>query len=291
MSTENTPSEGLVIEAEQSFWSKDQLDALRHLGLEKATKADLAIFFHQCKRTGLDPFAHQIYMIGRWDSRSGSMKYTIQTGIDGYRLIADRVDERTGGKHGYEDNLWCGPDGKWVDVWLSPQPPAAAKVTVIRNGQRFPAIATLSEYGQVKKNGDLTAMWQKMPANQLAKCAAALALRMAYPQDLSGLYVQEEMQQASNPAVTEIERAQPSQIEQKTDLPALEQQLENINDVDELRKFYAQAKDDGAPESFLAQTITKGRELKKQAEPVEVVTGEIIAEPEPVFPTNEQENE
>lgn len=186
----------LTIHDDQQFFTDQQIAALQQLGVRNATRGDLAVFFHQAQRTGLDPFARQIYMI----ERQG--KQTIQTGIDGFRLIARRATDSSGGTLGYEDTQWCGPDGQWVDVWLSSEAPAAARVTVVRNGDRFPAIALFSEYAGRKRDGSLSAMWETKGALMLAKCAEALALRKAFPQDLSGLYTGDEMQQANNPTVT-----------------------------------------------------------------------------------------
>lgn len=182
----------LTIREDQTFWDNRQIAALQQLGVERATKADLAVFFHQCVRTGLDPFARQIYMIERLG------RQTIQTGIDGFRLIARRATDAARGTLGYEDTQWCGEDGQWRDVWLSKEPPAAARSTVIRDGQRFPAIALWTEYVATKRNGEITQMWATKPALMLAKCAEALALRKAFPQDLSGLYTSDEMGQADN---------------------------------------------------------------------------------------------
>ena len=52
-------------------------------------------------------------------------------------------------------------------------------------------------------------MWDKMPALMIGKCAEMLALRKAFPQDLSGLYSSEEMDQAGQPA--QPASAQPAQ--------------------------------------------------------------------------------
>ena len=148
----------------------------------------MEVFFHQAKRSGLDPFRREIYMI----TRKG--KPTIQTGIDGFYKIADRATRSAGGTWGIPETLWCGPDGQWRDVWLERTPPAAAKVTVERNGSRFTTVATSAEYNAGSP------MWQKMPARMIAKCAEALAIRRAFPDDLSGLYTSEEMAQADNQA-------------------------------------------------------------------------------------------
>ena len=194
----------LTIREDQTFWDNRQIAALQQLGVDRATKADLAVFFHQCARTGLDPFARQIYMI----ERQG--RQTIQTGIDGFRLIARRATDAARGAFGYEDTQWCGDDGQWRDVWLSKEPPAAARATVIRDGQRFPAIALWTEYVATKRNGEITQMWVTKPALMLAKCAEALALRKAFPQDLSGIYTSDEMGQADNPSQKPAPAARPS---------------------------------------------------------------------------------
>ena len=175
----------LAITSEQTYWTDQQLAALKQLGVEGASPGDLAVFFHQTTRTGLDPFARQIYMVGRWDSKSRGMKYTIQTGIDGFRLIGRRAADRRRETLEVSDTEWCGADGVWRDVWLDRSaPPAAARVYVVRNGGRFPGLALFHEYAQTTKDGALTRMWQEKGALMIAKCAEALAWRRAFPQDL-----------------------------------------------------------------------------------------------------------
>lgn len=178
--------------------------------------AQLDVFAVACNRTRLDPFAKQIYAISRWDSELGRNKMTIQTGIDGFRIIAERTG-KYGGRKPFE---WCGPDGIWVDVWLKKEPPAAARARVIRKDWPEPivAIARYSAYAQLKKDGSPTHMWKKMDAEQLAKCAEALGLRTAFPQELSGLYTDDEMDQAPDAAPTPPPKAAPRQ-ERKSEPP------------------------------------------------------------------------
>ncbi len=202
MSTEITQQSGntaLTIHPDQTTFTPDQQAALQQLGVQANSAADVAVFFHQAKRSGLDPFKREIYMI----TRKG--KATIQTGIDGFYKIADRATRSAGGTWGIPETLWCGPDGQWRDVWLEKTPPAAAKVTVERDGSRFTTVALTSEY---MADGP---MWKKMPARMIAKCAEALAIRRAFPDDLSGLYTSEEMAQADNQAPAPRPQAQQSQ--------------------------------------------------------------------------------
>ena len=162
----------------------EKLDLIKKTVAKGATDLELELFLHACKRTGLDPLMKQIYAIKRKNHKTGQEDMSIQTGIDGYRLIADRTGHYAGSD---EPQYMIAEDG-WPDV---------ASVTVYKmiGGQRCPfgASARWKEYCQ-----ESSPMWKKMPFLMLGKCAEALALRKAFPAELSGVYTHEEMMQADN---------------------------------------------------------------------------------------------
>ena len=194
MTTAIAINESHAIQAGQL--NREQIELLKTTICRDTTDDELKLFLEVCRSTGLDPFQKQIHAVKRWNNTAQKHEMQIQIGIDGFRIQS----ERSGKYAGQVGPFWCGSDGAWKDVWLSDEPPMAAKVGVMRQDFKEPlyAIALYAEYVQTKKDGTPNSTWQNRPAGQLAKCAESLARRTAFPETLSGLYSAEEMGQADN---------------------------------------------------------------------------------------------
>ena len=191
-------------------YTRPQIDLIKSQVAVGVTDDELRLFLYQCARTGLDPLTRQIYAI----KRKGRL--TIQTSIDGYRLIA----QRTGEYRGQVGPFWCGPDGAWHDVWVGEGPPTAAKVGVLRSNfaEAVWGIARTEAYAAKDERGSYVALWRTMPDTMVAKCAEGLALRKAFPQELSGVYTGDEITDALDTETGELV-ASPGLVEPPRHIP------------------------------------------------------------------------
>ena len=171
-----------------ALFDRETVELIKRNVAKGATDDELKIFLHQAQKTGLDPLAKQIYF-RKQKTKTGD-QMTIITGIDGYRLVADR----TGLYAGNED-----------PVFDDEERPLKATVTVHKliGGIRCPFTAS-ARWDQYYPGDAQGFMWRKMPHLMLGKCAEALALRKAFPAELSGLYVREEMDQAGSDVVDTV---------------------------------------------------------------------------------------
>ncbi len=174
-------------------WSLEERELIQQTVARDANPEELALFLYTARARGLDPLLKQIYFIKRKQKRGDRWieTGTIQTGIDGFRIIANR----TNAFRGIERGIRRDEQGKlyaWAKVWRKDwEQPVLEEVA-------------LDEY-----RGD-SPLWSRMPEQMLKKCAEALALRMAFPEVLSGLYSHEEMDQADQSPGTSA--AIPSEI-------------------------------------------------------------------------------
>lgn len=189
------------IESLPSDFDQNKIDLIKNTVCRGATNDDLQIFLLVCQRTGLDPFMKQIYSIPRGGQR------TIQTSIDGLRLIAERTGKYSPGK----ESIYTYDDKKNLVSSTS----YVKKMTKDGTWHDISATAIYSEYNPGGKN----TFWSKMPHIMLAKCAEALALRKAFPAEMSGIYTKEEMDQAEPITIEKevIEKKEPENFHEIAD--------------------------------------------------------------------------
>jgi len=203
--------------------------------------SDLIYFLQVCKGTGLNPFIKQVYAIYRWDKNAGKEVLSIQTGIDGLRSVADR----SGLYAGSDDAIVMYGEGGNSKI------PVSATVTVYKlnsvTGERMPTSATARWDEYYPSQVTQRSFWDSMPANQLSKCAEALALRKAFPQT-GQLYVPEEMHQAEPMFVGET-------------LPSIESEIANAKSFKELQ-LIVQKLPAADRKAVIAQVNNRAKELK-----------------------------
>lgn len=168
-------------------FSNEQVDILRKTLFKKFTDDEIQFSLAVCNRTGLDPFVRQIHFTKRSNNKTKEDTIVITTGIDGFRLTANRSHAYAGSEEpAFEVNAKGLPVKATVSVYKMVQGIRCAFTASARWDEFYPG------------DGPDGFMWRKMPFTMISKCAEAQALRKAFPAELSNIYAHEEMAQASN---------------------------------------------------------------------------------------------
>lgn len=192
-----------------AYFSRAQIDLIKRQIARGVTDDELQLFLYQCARTGLDPLSRQIYALERREKVGNEWvsRMSIQTGIDGFRLIAERTGRYAPGPEATFDY-----DAKGN---LRKATAFVKKLTADGTWHEVSASAFWPEYVATNKEGRPTRIWAEKPHVMLSKCAESLALRKAFPAEMSGLYTAEEMDKANAPTV-DYQPPAPEAAEQPT---------------------------------------------------------------------------
>jgi phage recombination protein Bet len=183
------------------------------------TEDEFTVAISIASKYQLDPMLGQIYV---WkDPRKGLVSFV---GINGLRLIAARSGQYDGSE------VSCEMDAHGKILYSD------AKVWRKDSQRAYTHRCYMSEFYQDNKPGT----WGKMPAQMLMKCSESHALKKAFPAEMSGLYIEDEIDtEAKEPKdVTpknqlpkpEIDPVLIEQLDQKIRAMASEDQLQLVSD-------------------------------------------------------------
>jgi len=235
------------------IWVKTLKEQLMSSKDGEPTDAELVYFATVSKSTGLDPAKREIYAIFRnTKQKDGTWKpkMSIQTSIDGFRKVAEESGKYAGSR---EPEFEYDPDLKITvnDRGTNKVVPNKARVTVIKVIGDKPYETTRTANWQDYFPGDAQGgMWKKLPETMLSKVAEAQALRAAFPNKTTGLYIEEEMQQADQ------------DVDAGVDYTAIKTRIANAKSYDDLMDILGDYPAD-VQKQITSMVDTKAKELRK----------------------------
>jgi phage recombination protein Bet len=260
---------------EVAKFTQEQVELIARTVAKGCDADELALFLYQCQRTGLDPFSRQIHAVKRYDPESGRKVMMIQTGIDGYRLIAERTGNYAPGR---EVEYLHDEEGNFVAA------KAFVRKKVGDEWHEFSATAYFEEFAQTNKDGHLTRMWREKPRHMTAKCAEAIALRKGFPLELSGVYTSDEAPEPDEPPA---ERPRVSRAQATVDhWTARLEACQSAGEVNAVRTEMAEAK---LPSRLKEAIMPAYKEALKRTEPKAIPAAPAAPPPPAASPEDEEQ--
>lgn len=166
-----TKKEIATVQDQTSIATQDVViteETIRNYFCKNATSSDLALGVMICKQQGLNPFVGDVHFVKYNEQK-------MQIIVSKYAFL--KRAERNPNYDGFK--AWVEQDGEDI----------VGKCEVYRKDRRMPIYSEvyLSEYNQKNK------MWDEKPKTMIRKVAVVQALREAFPDELAGLYSDDEM--------------------------------------------------------------------------------------------------
>lgn len=194
-------------ESHEMMTKEDMREILRNSLYPGASDGSIDMVLGYCQAAGLDVMQKPVHIVPMWDSKSGRMRDVVMPGIGMYRVQASRSGECAG-----VSEPEFGPMIRQAIGGVDIEFPEFCRVTtrrLMKNGAiaEFTAIEYWQENYAVKGGKEKSiapnSMWTKRPRGQIAKCAQAQSLRLAFP-EIGAAPTAEEMEGKSFEGAAEV---------------------------------------------------------------------------------------
>jgi phage recombination protein Bet len=194
------------------------------------------VFMSVAADLGLDPLKKQIYCFVFNKDNPDKRRMAIVVGIDGFRAIAKRSGhyrpDTRAPRFTYDERL--------VDEASNPLGIESVEVSIYQHSHgdwhEITAVAYWTEFAPVIEGGEWKTNdngkrylekngkrmldpnkenWRKMPRLMLAECAEAQAIRRAWPEDLSAIYSDDELDRAKTLDLTASEIVEKEHVQER----------------------------------------------------------------------------
>ena len=158
---------------------------------------EVLMFIELCKAQGLNPFVRDAYLI-KYKSKNPNFD-TPATTIVGKDFFIKKANENPNFEGMKAGIVVTNENDEIIEREGSLKLPGENIVggwcEVYRSDRKVPikSVVAFEEYVQKKNNGEVNSMWSSKPGTMIRKVAQSQALREAFPNELRGLYQQEEM--------------------------------------------------------------------------------------------------
>ena len=210
-------SKGVVVRKAQdkkelmSLNNSEELQLLKDTYAKGATDTEFKMLFAVGNRVGADPFKKEIYLIPFWDSQARKLSKTPVVGIDWYRKQAGK-SANYGGQGETEFGEDVNTHGVVHPAWA---------ITPIFNKKFTQPVRVKVFWGEIvkaDKQGMAVANWKSMPHIMMAKCSEAQGIKKAFPEEIGGVYTEEEMLMPKSAVVAEYEEVKTNADELKPEV-------------------------------------------------------------------------